>query len=135
MFHRITRALVLGASLLAAGAANAANVTLPSDLMLPESARAARGYVESWVFSIELEAGASTGIEACRKILGERGFQPTLSKTASSADPSLHFKLTGRKVYAQASVEADQTLQAVRQAKCAGTLSWAVTSQPASAAR
>lgn len=135
MCHRITRALVLGASLLAAGAGGAANVTLPSDLMLPEPARAARGYVENWVFSIELEAGASTGMDACRKILSERGFLPTLSKTASSADPALHFKLTGRKVYAQASVEADQTLQAVQQAKCAGTLSWNVISRPAPAAR
>jgi hypothetical protein len=133
MLHRIARALGLSASLLAASAAIAATVTLPSDLMLPEPARAARGYVESWVLSIEIESSELTGMDACRKILSERGFLPTLSRTASSADPALHFKIAGRKAYAQASIEADQTLQAVQQAKCVGTLTWAVTSQPASA--
>jgi CheY-like chemotaxis protein len=131
MLHRIARTLLLSGALLA-GAAGAA--TLPSDLMLPEPGRAARGYVESWIFSIELESTELTGIEACRKILSERGFLPTLSKTASSSDPALHFKVAGRKAYAQASVEADHALQAVQQAKCVGTLTWSVTSQPASAA-
>jgi hypothetical protein len=127
MFRRIACALALSAPLLA----NAA--TLPSNLMLPEPARAARGYVESWVFSIEIESNQLTGMEACRKILIERGFLPTLSKTASSADPALHFKVAGRKAYAQASTEADDTLLAVQQAKCPGTLTWAVTSQSAQA--
>jgi CheY-like chemotaxis protein len=132
MPHRIARALALSAALAASAAAGAA--TLPSDLMLPEPARAARGYVESWVLSIEIESTELTGIDACRKILAERGFLPTLSKTASSADPALHFKLAGRKAYAQANIEADQALLAVRQAKCAGTLTWGVSSQPASSA-
>jgi len=134
MFHRIARTLALSAYLLAASAAAGA-ATLPSNLMLPEPARAARGYVESWIFSIEIESNQLTGMEACRKILTERGFLPTLSKTASSADPVLHFKIAGRKVYAQASIEADETLQAVREAKCPGTLTWAVTSQSAQATR
>jgi len=133
MSYRIARALASSAMLLAAATAGAA--TLPSDLMVPEPARAARGYVESWVFSIDLESTELTGMEACRKILGERGFAPTLSRTASSSDPALHFKIGGRKTYTQASIEADQTLQAVRQANCSGTLSWAVTSQPAAAPR
>lgn len=128
MFHRIARALLSGALLLAASAGAA---TLPSDLMLPEPARAARGYVESWVLNIEIATTELTGIDACRKILAERGFMPTLSKTASSADPALHFKLAGRKSYTQASVDADHALQAVQQARCAGTLSWSVTVQPA----
>jgi hypothetical protein len=132
MLHRIARTLVLSASLLAAAAGAA---TLPSNLMLPEPARAARGYVESWVFSIEIESSELTGMDACRKIMAERGFLPTLSKTASSADPALHFKIAGRKAYARASTEADETLQAVQQAKCPGTLTWAVISQPAPAAR
>jgi hypothetical protein len=134
MFHRIARALALSASLLAA-ATSAGAATLPSDLMLPEPARAARGYVESWVFSIEIESNQLTGMDACRKILTERGFLPTLSKTASSADPALHFKIAGRKTYAQASTEADDTLLAVQQARCPGTLTWAVTSQSAQATR
>ncbi len=129
MSHPIARVLASSAMLLAATAGAA---TLPSDLMVPEPARAARGYVESWVFSIDLESAELTGMEACRKILGERGFAPTLSRTASSSEPTLHFKIAGRKTYAQASVEADHALQAVQQAKCSGTLSWAVTSQPAS---
>jgi hypothetical protein len=129
---RIARTLVLSASLLA-GAAGAA--TLPSDLMLPEPTRAARGFVENWVFSIEIESHELTGMDACRKVLTERGFLPALSKTASSADPALHFKLAGRKTYIQASTEADETLQAVQQAKCPGTLTWSVTSLPAPAAR
>jgi len=115
---------VLGASLLA-GAAGA--VTLPSDLMLPEPGRAARGYVESWVFSIEIESDQLKGMDACRKILTERGMAPTLSKTASSEWPSLHFKVSGRKEYAQASTEADDTLKAIQQAKCPGSLTWNVT--------
>jgi hypothetical protein len=132
MSHRIGRALAASAMLLAATAGAA---TLPSDLMVPEPARAARGYVESWVFSIDLESVELTGMEACRKILGERGFAPALSRTASSSDPALHFKIGGRKTYTQASIEADQTLQALRQANCSGTLSWAVTSLPAPAPR
>jgi hypothetical protein len=79
--------------------------------MLPEPALAARGYVESWVFSIEIESAELKGIEACRKILVERGFLPTLSKTASSASPDLHFKIAGAKAYAQASADADAALQ------------------------
>jgi hypothetical protein len=126
MYRRI--ALALGASLLAAAASA---VTLPSNLMLPEPDRAARGYVESWVFSIELTGDELTGMEACRKILTERGFMPTLSKTATSASPALHFKIAGHKEYAQASTEADDALAAVQQAKCPGTLSWSVTSKPA----
>ncbi|WP_343732196.1 hypothetical protein [Duganella sp.] len=118
------RTALLIAALLA-GAAHAA--TLPSDLMLPVPERAARGYVESWVFSIEIESDKLTGMDACRKILTERGFVPTLSKTASTAAPSLHFKVAGHKEYAQASTEADDTLAAVRQAKCPGTLSWNVS--------
>jgi hypothetical protein len=127
MFRGIVCALALSAPVLV----NAA--TLPSNLMLPEPARAARGYVESWIFSIEIESNQLTGMEACRKILTERGFLPTLSKTASSADPALHFKIAGRKAYAQASTEADDTLLAVQQAKCPGTLTWAVISQSAQA--
>ena len=134
MFHRIARTLVLSASLLAAGV-GAGAATLPSDLMLPEPARAARGYVESWIFSIEIESNQLTGMDTCRKILTERGFLPTLSKTASSVDPALHFKVAGRKLYAQASAEADDTLQAMQQAKCPGTLTWAVISQPAPTAQ
>ncbi|NVM76497.1 hypothetical protein FHW83_002292 [Duganella sp. SG902] len=118
------RTALLIATLLA-GAAHAA--TLPSDLMLPVPERAARGYVESWVFSIEIESDKLTGMDACRKILTERGFTPTLSKTASTAVPALHFKVSGRKEYAQASTEADDTLAAVRQAQCPGTLSWNVS--------
>jgi hypothetical protein len=126
MYRRI--ALALSATLLAAAASAA---TLPSDLMLPEPERAARGYVESWIFSIDLEGEELTGMNACRKILTERGFAPTLSKTASSALPSLHFKISGQKEYAQASSEADDVLAAVQQARCKGALTWTVTSQPA----
>ncbi|SHN15792.1 hypothetical protein SAMN05192549_10523 [Duganella sacchari] len=121
-------ALLLNTALLA-GAAGAA--TLPTDLMLPEPERAARGYVESWVFSIEIESDKLTGMDACRKLLTERGFVPTLSKTASSASPSLHFKIAGHKEYAQSNKEADDVLAAVQQAKCPGTLSWSVTSRQA----
>lgn len=128
MYRRI--ALALSATLLSA-AAGAAAITVPSNLMLPEADRAARGYVESWIFSIELEGEELTGMNACRKILTERGFAPTLSKTASSALPALHFKISGQKEYAQASTEADDALVAVQQAKCKGTLSWTVTSKPA----
>jgi len=116
-------------AVLLAGVAHAA--TLPSDLMLPEPERAARGYVESWVFSIEIEADKLAGLDACRKILAEHDFMPTLSKTASTAEPSLHFKISGRKEYAQASTEADDTLAAVRQARCPGILSWNVSARPA----
>jgi CheY-like chemotaxis protein len=130
MYRKTVRALVMSASLLAASAGAA---TLPSDLMLPEPARAARGYVESWIFSIELESDELTGIDACRKILMDHGFLPMLSKTASSASPALHFKIAGRKEYAQANIEADQTLQAIQQAKCPGMLTWTVTSKQAPA--
>jgi hypothetical protein len=127
MFRRIALALASSACLLATASA----ATLPSDLMLPEPDRAARGYVESWIFSIELESDELTGMAACRKILTERGFMPTLSKTASSALPALHFKVSGHKEYAQASTEADDALLAVQQAKCPGTLTWSVISKPA----
>ena len=122
------RTALLIATLLA-GSAHAA--TLPSDLMLPEPERAAHGYVESWVFSIEIETDKLAGLDACRKILSERGFAPTLSKTASTAAPTLHFKVSARKEYAQASSEADDTLAAVQQAKCPGTLSWNVSARQA----
>jgi hypothetical protein len=126
MYRRI--ALALSASLLTA-AAHA--VTLPSNLMLPEPERAARGYVESWVLTIAIESDNLTGLDACRKILTDHGFKPALSKTASSAAPALHFKISGSKEYAQASTEADDTLQAVQQAKCPGNVSWNVVSRPA----
>ena len=126
MYRRSAFALVLSTSLLA-GAASA--VTLPSDLMMPEPGRAARGYVESWVFSIELEADELKGMDVCRKILTEHGMMPTLSKTGTSEWPALHFKVSGHKEYAQASTEADDMLKAVRQAKCPGTLTWNVTNK------
>jgi hypothetical protein len=126
MFRRI--ALALSATLLSAAAGAA---TVPSNLMLPEPDRAARGYVESWIFTVDIEADELTGLAPCRKILTERGFAPTLSKTASSASPTLHFKVSGRKEYAQASIEADDALLAVQQAKCPGTLTWSVISKPA----
>lgn len=122
------RLITLGAAMLA-GAVQAA--TVPSDLMLPVPELAARGYVESWVLSIEIESEKLNGMDACRKILTEHGFQPVLSKTASSTAPSLHFKVSGRKEYAQASSEADETLAAVQQAKCPGTLSWNVSAKQA----
>jgi hypothetical protein len=128
MYRQIARTLVLSTVLLAAGASAAIQ---PSELMLPEPARAARGYVETWTFSIDIEADESSGMEACRTILTERGFKPALSKTASSAMPSLHFKLSGQKDYAQASSEADETLAAVQQAKCKGTLTWSVLAKQA----
>lgn len=118
------RLITLGAAMLA-GAVQAA--TLPSDLMLPVPERAARGYVESWVLSIEIESDQLNGMDSCRKILAERGFAPALSKTASTASPELHFKVAGRKEYTQASSEADDTLAAIQQAKCPGTMSWNVS--------
>ena len=130
IYRRI--AFVLSATLLA-NIASAA--TLPSDLMLPEPALAARGYVESWVFSIEIESSELKGIEACRKILAERGFLPTLSKTASSASPDLHFKIGAAKSYLQASTDADVALQAIQQASCSGAMTWTVTSKPVPAAK
>jgi hypothetical protein len=126
MYRRI--ALALSASLLAA-AAHAA--TLPSNLMLPEPERAARGYVESWVFTIALESDTLTGMDACRKILADHGFMPTMSKTASTAAPALHFKISGSKEYAQASSEADDTLLAVQQAGCPGSVRWQVEAKQA----
>ncbi|SDH08278.1 MULTISPECIES: hypothetical protein [unclassified Duganella] len=126
MYRRI--ALALSASLLALAASAA---TLPSHLMLPEPERAARGYVESWVFNIELTGDELNGMEPCRKILAERGFAPTLSKTANSSSPALHFRIAGHKAYAQASTEADDTLAALQQAKCSGTLSWNVSGKVA----
>lgn len=121
-------ALALSASLLAAAAGAA---TLPSNLMLPEPERAARGYVESWVFNIELTGEELKGMEPCRKILADRGFAPTLSKTATTASPALHFKISGHKAYAQASADADDALAALQQAKCSGTLSWNVATRAA----
>nr|WP_315255460.1 hypothetical protein [uncultured Duganella sp.] len=126
MFRRI--ALALSASLLAAVAGAA---TLPSKLMLPEPERAARGYVESWVFNIELTGDELNGMEPCRKILAERGFAPTLSRTATTASPALHFKIAGHKLYAQASSEADDALLALQQARCSGALSWTVSGKMA----
>ena len=124
--------LALSASLLVAAAVSSASAaTLPSHLMLPEPERAARGYVESWVFNIELTGDELSGMEPCRKILAERGFAPTLSKTATTASPALHFKIAGHKAYAQASTEADDALVALQQAKCSGTLSWNVAGKSA----
>jgi DNA-binding NarL/FixJ family response regulator len=128
-------ASLLGATALAGAAGLAAAATLPSDLMLPDPALAARGYVESWVFSIEIESAELKGIEACRKILVERGFLATLSKTASSASPDLHFKIAGARAYAQASADADAALQAVQQARCGGAMTWTVVSRPAPAVK
>lgn len=131
MSRRIVRAALLAASLIGA---NAGAVTLPSQLMLPDPVLAARGVAEHWMFSIKLESFDLKGIEPCRKILNERGFVSVLSKTASSNMPELHFKIEGTKEYPQASDEVDQALAAVQQAKCAGTLSWTVTSKPVPAA-
>lgn len=131
MSRRIVHAALLAASLIGA---NAGAVTLPSQLMLPDPVLAARGVAERWMFSIKLESFDLKGIEPCRKILSERGFVPVLSKTASSNMPELHFKIEGTKEYPQASEEVDQALAAVQQAKCAGTLSWTVTSKPVPAA-
>jgi hypothetical protein len=39
--------------------------------------------------------------------------------------------VSGRKEYAQASSEADDTLAAVQQAKCPGTVSWNVSAKQA----
>ena len=131
MSRRIVHAALLAAALMGA---NAGAVTLPSRLMLPDPVLAARGVAERWVFSIKLESFDLKGIAPCRQILSERGFLPVLSKTASSGMPELHFKIDGAKEYAQASDEADQALAAVQEAKCAGKLSWTVTSKPVPAA-
>ena len=131
MSRCIVHAALLAASLLGA---NAGAVTLPSHLMLPDPVLAARGVAERFVFSIKLESLDLKGIEPCRQILTERGFMAVLSKTASSTMPDLHFKIEGAKEYAQTSEEADQALSAVQRAKCAGTLSWTVTSKPVPAA-
>ena len=127
MYRCIARAALLAASLFGA---NAGAATLPSNLMLPDPELAARGVVERWVFSIKLESLDLKGIEPCRRILVERGFSPVLSKTASSTMPELHFKIEGAREYPVASEDADQALAAVVGAKCAGTLSWTVTSNP-----
>lgn len=127
MYRRIVRAALLAASLLGAQAGAA---TLPSQLMLPDPVLAARGVAERWMFSIKLESFDLKGIEPCRRILVERGFLPVLSKTASSTMPDLHFKIEGSREYPLASEDADQALSSVTAAKCAGTLTWTVTSKP-----
>lgn len=131
MYRRIVRAALLAASLLGAQAGAA---TLPSQLMLPDPVLAARGVAERWMFSIKLESFDLKGIEPCRRILVERGFLPVLSKTASSTMPDLHFKIEGSREYPLASEDADQALSSVVAAKCAGTLTWTVTSKPVPAA-
>lgn len=131
MYRRIVRAALLTASLLGTQAGAA---TLPSQLMLPDPVLAARGVAERWVFSIKLESFDLKGVEPCRRILVERGFLPVLSKTASSTMPDLHFKIEGSREYPLASEDADQALSSVAAAKCAGTLTWTVTSKPVPAA-
>lgn len=131
MYRRIVRAALLAASLLGSEAGAA---TLPSQLMLPDPVLAARGVAERWMFSIKLESFDLKGIEPCRRILVERGFLPVLSKTASSTMPDLHFKIEGSREYPLASEDADQALSSVAAAKCAGTLTWTVTSKPVPAA-
>ena len=124
MYRRIFAGLLLSGVAVLAGAA-----TLPSDLMRPTPALAMRGYAERWMFSIEIESDDGAGIERCGKILAARGLLQTLSKTASSADPVLHFKVTASKEYAQADSEADDTLSAVQHANCPGKLRWTVASK------
>ncbi|MBP1207631.1 hypothetical protein JOD97_005714 [Duganella sp. 1411] len=135
MYRRTARAALLAASLLGMLAgAQAGAATLPSQLMLPDPVLAARGVAERWVFSIKLESFDLKGIEPCRRILSERGFLPVLSKTASSTMPDLHFKIEGSREYPLASEDADHALSSVAAAKCAGTLTWTVTSKPVPAA-
>ena len=129
MLRQIAAVLLLGAPLLAGAA------TLPTDLMRPVPEQAARGYAVSWVVRIELEAERLKDIEPCRKILAERGFQPTMSATASSGQPALHFKIAGSKPYPQADADADKALEAVQHAACPGTLAWTVEYKPYPAAR
>lgn len=135
MYRRTVRAIASAAFLAAVSlCASAGAATLPSQLMLPDPELAARGVVERWVFSIKLESFDLKGIEPCRRILVERGFVPVLSKTATSSMPDLHFKIEAAREYPLASEDADQALAAVQVAKCAGTLSWTVTSRPVPAA-
>ncbi|MCP2010559.1 hypothetical protein [Duganella violaceipulchra] len=129
MLRQIATALVLSAPLMAAAA------TVPSDLMRPVPEEAARGYAVNWLLKIELESDRMTDIEPCRKILAERGFYPMLSKTASSAEPALHFKIAGVKQYEQADADADAALAAVQHAQCPGALTWTVESRHRPAAR
>jgi hypothetical protein len=124
MYRRIFAGLLLSGAAVFAGA-----VTLPSDLMRPTPALAVRGYAERWMFSIEIESDDGVGIERCGKILAAHGLLQTLSKTASSADPVLHFKLSSSKEYAQADTGADEAWLAVRQANCPGRLTWTVASK------
>ena len=124
MYRRIFAGLLLSGAAVVASAA-----TLPSDLMRPTPSLAVRGYAERWMFSIEIESDDGAGIDRCGKILGAHGLLQTVSKTASSADPALHFKLTASKEYAQADTEADDVLAAVQQAKCPGKLTWTVASK------
>lgn len=123
MLRLIATTLLLSAPLMAAAA------TLPSDLMRPVPEQAARGIAVSWEFRVEVESDRLTDIEPCRKVLAERGFYPLLSRTASSSAPALHFKLVGAKQYPQADVDADATLEAMRQASCPATLTWTVESK------
>ena len=135
MYRPTVRAALLAASLLGVLAgAHAGAATLPSQLMLPDPVLAARGVAERWVFSMKLESFDLKGIEPCRRILAERGFLPVLSKTANSTMPDLHFKIEGTREYPLASEDADQALSSVAGAKCAGTLTWTVTSRPVPAA-
>ncbi|WP_229213152.1 MULTISPECIES: hypothetical protein [unclassified Duganella] len=123
MSRQIVSALLLCAPLMAAAA------TVPSDLMRPVPEEAARGYAVNWLLKIELESDNLSDIEPCRKVLADRGFLPTLSKTASSAMPQLHFKIAGVKQYEQADADADAALAAIQHAACPAVLTWTVESK------
>lgn len=123
MSRQIVSALLLCAPLMAAAA------TVPSDLMRPVPEEAARGYAVDWLLKIELESDNLSDIEPCRKVLADRGFLPTLSKTASSAMPQLHFKIAGVKQYEQADADADAALAAIQHAACPAVLTWTVESK------
>ncbi|MYN20377.1 hypothetical protein GTP81_26910 [Rugamonas sp. FT107W] len=130
MSRQIVSALLLCAPLMASAA-----TTVPSDLMRPVPEEAARGYAVNWLLKIELESEQLNDIEPCRKVLAERGFLPTLSKTASSAMPQLHFKIAGTKQYEQADADADAALAAIQHAACPAVLTWTVESKHRPAVR
>lgn len=127
MYRRLSLAVFFALSAVALAPASAA--TLPSHLMLPDPDLANHGIVERWTLSIKLESDNLKTIEPCRQVLADRGFAPVLSKRASSSRPELHFKIEGRKEYAQAATEADDALAAVQQARCKGGVSWEVLSR------
>jgi hypothetical protein len=136
MSRRLSLAVLLAATLasattatIATAATAATSATLPSHLMLPDADLATHGVVERWTLTIKLESNDLKAIDPCRQVLAARGYAPVLSKMASSARPELHFKIEGRKEYAQASADADDTLAAVQQAQCKGALNWTVVSR------